>query len=188
MPSVRSARRVRLLAGLVTVFAVVGGLAGIAAGVAVAVYRRIYVGPTGADGSAGATSTTFPYVWQGVGIAVGSLVVATVLLLLVESARMRAHVVLEDADGGRGQRRSRGTGADAIETDDLEVRPPRPPAPPNGRRVLVLSEQQKARLARIPPPQLDPGWYPDPLDGGSLRRWNGTQWTGEQQAIALPPR
>lgn len=185
--SVRSARRLRVLAGLVTGYAVLVGLGGVALGVGLATYRRIYVGPLQADGTPGPESTTFPYVWEGVGVAVGAVVLATLLLLLAELARLRAHVVLDAAAAGRAARPAIEDETERLGQIDAEHASPRPVSP-NGRRVLVLSDKQKDQLARIPPPQLDEGWYPDPLDAGSLRRWNGAQWTGEQQAIVLPPR
>jgi hypothetical protein len=53
-------------------------------------------------------------------------------------------------------------------------------------RVLILSDEQKVRLAIAGAPQFGPAWYHDPLSDSSTphaRYWNGRQWTGRRATI-----
>lgn len=51
---------------------------------------------------------------------------------------------------------------------------PAPPPPPLG----------EAGLAELAPPWAGAeGWYPDPANPGSLRRWSGRSWTNEVQPV-----
>jgi hypothetical protein len=52
---------------------------------------------------------------------------------------------------------------------------------PGSERVRILSEEEKRTLAAMSPPQDGEGWYEDPLGSAALRRWNGTQWTGQMK-------
>ena len=246
-----TARRLRLLCALVTVYAVLVLVGGIAAGATLILHERHIGATVDASGNYVLPRVTHPYVWAGAATITAAVVLATVLLLVAELVRMRANVVIEDRTPRRGAFGADGTGVVGVASAGGPGGAARGGAPAgralpgptaatvspgasgvgyatapggygsypgagngvtpgavgvdptgrqrrsagqrrasmrNGRRVVVLTDSEKAVLASTPPPSTAEGWYPDPLGDADLRRWTGAQWTGEQQSIALPPQ